>query len=143
MVTSFSVNKLRNFFRAGSALVTLFVVTLLLAPASAVVADGPVLWEISRQEDVVKGDAQGVSIADSGALTPSPSFDLVFDTKEAYIWSSAVDSAGNIYLGTGHDGRIFKVEPNGTGKMIYDAPELDVTALATDSQGNLYAGRSA
>jgi hypothetical protein len=115
-------------------------VTLFLVPSSA--ADGPVLWEISRQEEIVKGDAKGVSIADSGALTPSPSFDLVFDTKEAYIWSSAVDSAGNIYLGTGHDGRIFKVEANGTGKMIYDAAELDVTALATDPQGNLYAGTS-
>src|SRR6185295_4874125 len=52
------------------------------------------------------------------------------------------DAAGNIYLGTGHDGRIFKVNPAGQGSLLYDAPELDVTALATDSQGNLYAGTS-
>ena len=40
-----------------------------------------------------------------------------------------VDPAGNVYLGTGHDGRIYKVAPDGKGALLYDAPELDVTAL--------------
>ena len=65
-------------------------------------ASGPVFWEISKQDDVLKGDARGVSIAENGAITLAPAFTLVYDTKEAYIWSSATDSAGNIYLGTGH-----------------------------------------
>ncbi|HET8677886.1 MAG TPA: hypothetical protein VFO63_18950 [Blastocatellia bacterium] len=105
-------------------------------------AAGPVFWEISKQEEIVKGDAQGVSIAENGTITLAPTFALVYDTKEAYIWSSAADAAGNIYLGTGHEGRIFKVEPSGQGRLLYDAGELDVTALVTDQQGNLYAGTS-
>jgi hypothetical protein len=72
----------------------------------------------------------------------APAYTLVYDTKEAYIWSNATDSAGNTYLGTGHDGKIFKVDSSGAGRLLYDAAELDVTALTTDSQGNLYAGTS-
>src|SRR5262249_37245797 len=109
---------------------------------TSVLGSGPVFWEISRQEDIVKGDARGVTIADNGTISLAPALDLVFDTKEAYVWSSAVDPQGNVYLGTGHDGRIFKVEPNGAGKLVYDAPELDVTAMTTDAQGNVYAGTS-
>lgn len=105
-------------------------------------AGGPVFWETSNQEDVAKGDARGVSIAESGTITLAPAYPLVYDTKEAYIWSSATDSDGNIFLGTGHEGRIFIVDKKGSGRMLYDAPELDVTALATDPHGNVYAGTS-
>lgn len=119
-----------------------FAVFVILAVCASALAVSPVFWEITKQEDVIKGDARGVSIADNGTISLAPSFALVYDTKEAYIWSSATDSAGNIYLGTGHDGKVFKVSPNGEGRLLYDAAELDVTALATDPQGNLYAGTS-
>ncbi|HSV26097.1 MAG TPA: hypothetical protein VLJ17_24110, partial [Xanthobacteraceae bacterium] len=105
-------------------------------------AVGPVFWEITKQDDVIKGDARGVSIAENGTIMLAPAFTLVYDTKEAYIWSSTTDTAGNIFLGTGHEGRIFKVTTAGEGRLFYDAAELDVTAMVTDSQGNLYAGTS-
>jgi hypothetical protein len=114
----------------------------LLVMGGLAVASGPIFWETSKQDDVLKGDARGVSISENGAVTLAPAYSLVYDTKEAYIWSSTTDAAGNIYLGTGHDGKIFKVTTAGVGQMIYDAPELDVTALATDAQQNLYAATS-
>src|SRR2546425_4421110 len=128
--------RLTYFFKPAVMLTTF---ALLCGPA---IATGPVFWEISKQDDVLKGDARGVSIAENGTITLAPAFKLIYDTKEAYIWSSATDASGNIYLGTGHEGRIFKVTPAGEGKLLYDAPELDVTALTTDPQGNLYAGTS-
>lgn len=108
----------------------------------ALALSGPVFWEISKQEEIARGDARGVSIAETGTIMLAPTFSLVYDTGEAYIWSSASDREGNIYLGTGHEGRIFKVSKDGRGRLLYDAPELDVTALATDPNGNLYAGTS-
>jgi hypothetical protein len=127
---------IRSFLSAASISI---IVLALGGPAAAV---GPVFWEISKQEEIARGDARGVSIAENGAITLAPTFWLVYDTGEAYIWSSASDRQGNIYLGTGHEGRIFKVDKDGRGALLYDAPELDVTALATDPDGNLYAGTS-
>jgi hypothetical protein len=120
----------------------LFTSLALLMLGGLAMASGPVFWETSKQDDVLKGDARGVSISENGTVTLAPAYSLVYDTKEAYIWSSTTDAAGNIYLGTGHDGKIFKVTPAGAGQMIYDAPELDVTALVTDTAGNLYAATS-
>src|SRR5215211_4081670 len=129
-------------FKSPHAYKAAFIVVVLALLSSSVFASGPIFWEITKQDDVVKGDARGVSIADNGTIMLAPAYTLVYDTKEAYIWSNATDAAGNTYLGTGHDGKIFKVDPSGAGRLLYDAAELDVTALATDSQGNLYAGTS-
>jgi hypothetical protein len=115
---------------------------LVIASSGPALAGGPVFWEISKQEDVLKGDARSVSIAENGAIRLAPAFTLVYDTKEAYIWSSATDSAGNVYLGTGHEGRVFKIDRRGEGRLLLDAAELDVMALATDQHGNVFAATS-
>ena len=124
---------------AGLTGLAIMLISLCCAPG---LASGPVFWEISKQDEVARGDAKGVSIDEDGAITLAPTYNLIYDTKEAYIWSSAVDLAGNTYLGTGHGGKVFKVDRSGKGSLLYDAPELDVTALATDPQGNVYAGTS-
>src|SRR5262245_20156029 len=106
------------------------------------IAGGPVFWRVNTRAEVEKGDARGVSIADNGTMTLAPSLVEVFDTKQAYVWSTVSDNAGNIYLGTGNEGRIFKVDPSGKGTLLYKTTELSVMALAVDDQGNLYAGTS-
>src|ERR1051325_4338043 len=117
-------------------------VLLILGFAANAWAGEPILWELNSRAELLKGDARGVSVTDTGALMLAPRFSQVFNTEQAYIWSSAVDAAGNVYLGTGHDGRIFKVGADGRGALLYDAAELDVTALAIGRDGTLYAGTS-
>src|SRR4051812_40695198 len=107
---------------------------------SAARAGEPMLWELNSRAELLKGEARGVSVTDTGVLMLAPRFAQLFNTEQAYIWSSAVDQAGNVYLGTGHDGRLFRVSPDGSGALLYDAPELDVTALAIGRDGALYAG---
>ena len=40
----------------------------------------------------LKGDARGVSISDTGMLMLAPRLTEVFNTEQAFIWSSAVDA---------------------------------------------------
>lgn len=120
---------------------TLFVTLLLLSLfIITAFAGGPIFWRISTRADIERGDANGVSIADNGALTLAPAFTEVYDTKQAYVWAAAADNAGNVYLGTGHEGRVFKVDATGKGALLYKTSELDVMALAVDASGNVYAG---
>lgn len=106
------------------------------------IASEPVIWTLNSRAEILKGDARGVSITDTGAVLLAPKVTQVFDTTQAYIWSSAIDDKGNVFLGTGHDGRIYKVGADGKGALFYDSAELDVTALAIGKDGFVYAGTS-
>src|ERR1700754_940072 len=115
---------------------------LALLPALKTQAGGPVVWETDSRSDLLAGESHGVSVTDTGALMLAPQFTKLFDSEQAYVWSSAADSAGNVYLGTGHDGKIFRVGADGRGALLYDSAELDVTALVVGRDGALYAGTS-
>ncbi|MBA3784196.1 MAG: hypothetical protein H0X15_01440 [Acidobacteria bacterium] len=105
-------------------------------------ASEPEIWSINTRAEVLKGDAKGVSITNTGAITLAPKLTEVFKTEQSYVWSSAIDASGNVYLGTGSDGRIFRVDSSGNGKLLADLAELNVSALAIGRDGALYAGTS-
>jgi WD40 repeat protein len=125
-----------NKFRLSLLLLTTFL------SATAVFAGQPIVWEIGSRAELLKGEARGVSITDTGVVTLAPNASESFNTEQAYVWSSAVDSAGNVYLGTGHDGKLFRIGADGKGALLYKAAELDVTALAVSADGSLFAATS-
>src|SRR3954447_11825855 len=109
---------------------SLALLIFLAAFAAPAFGGDPIIWETGSRADLLRGDARGVSVTDTGVLLLAPQFSQMFSTEQPYVWSSAADAAGNIYLGTGHDGKIYQVGPDGKGALLYDAAELDVTALA-------------
>jgi hypothetical protein len=120
--------------------ITTFLLVLLLF--IGVQAGQPAVWETSGRAELLKGDARGVSISDTGVLMLAPKLTEVFNTQQTYVWSSAVDNQGNVFLGTGHDGKIYRITAGSSGSLLYDAAELDVTALAVGRDGVVFAGTS-
>src|SRR5215471_18383885 len=119
---------------------TVWVLPLLVAiPLLAVT---PQFWEIRTYDDFRKGKLTNLSLTSDDELILAPRFDAVFNTEQTLIASAVADSKGNVYLGTGHDGKVFKVDPTGKGAVLVDFSELDVLALAVDSKDVLYAGTS-
>jgi sugar lactone lactonase YvrE len=119
---------------------TFWLLPLLLAiPLFAVV---PQFWETRTHDDFRKGKLTNLSLTTDDELVLAPKYEAVFNTEQTLIWSAVPDSKGNVYLGTGHDGKIYKVDSSGKGAMIADLAELDVLALAVDSKDVLYAGTS-
>ena len=129
-----------NLVKRAISFIALLLINLTIIPKTY--AGHPVIWETSGRAELLKGDARGVSITHTGVLMLAPSFTEVFNTEQAFIWSSAIDAKGTVYLGTGHDGKIFRVPQGGKGSLLFDATELDVTALAVGRDGALYAGTS-
>ena len=121
-----------------------------ILPASALifllttfsVAAEPSVWSVNSRSDVLKGDARGVSIDQNGTITLAPKLTEVFKTEQSYIWSSVVDGSGNVYLGTGGEGKVFKVDASGKGTLFADLGELNVTSLAIGGSGEIFAGTS-
>ncbi len=115
---------------------------LILLSTIFVSASEPLVWSVSSRADVLKGDARGVSIDQNGTISLSPKLTEVYKTEQQFIWSSAVDASGNVYLGTGGDGKVFKVDGSGKGAMFADLAELNVSALAIGRGGEIFAATS-
>lgn len=105
-------------------------------------AGGPSVWSVNSRAEVMRGDAHGVSIDESGAITLAPKLTEVYRTDQPYVWSAVVDATGNVYLGTGGDGKIFRVDASGKGALFTDLTELNVSALALGREGELFAATS-
>jgi sugar lactone lactonase YvrE len=120
----------------------LFACSLLLFLCVFADATGPSVWSVDSRAEVMRGDARGVSIDDNGTITLAPQFTELMKTDQPYIWSSVADAAGNVYLGTGSDGKIFRVDRTGRGALFADLAELNVSALSIGRSGELFAATS-
>src|SRR5512136_2763832 len=118
---------------------SLFLIACFCAVLTAVT---PQVWENFTQDDLLKGTLTRVSLGPEGQLFLAPAYDVFFDTSQPYIFSMVRDKAGNLYLGTGHEGKVYKVDPQGKGSVYFQSKELDIFALALDSNDVLYAGTS-
>ncbi len=68
--------------------------------------------------------------------------EVVFEPNDAkYIFAIAIDDGGNIYLGTGPEGKVYKLNPFAENvKVIYDSPDKNILSLAVGRDGCVYAG---
>src|SRR6516164_689361 len=97
-----------------------------LLAAIPLLAVTPQFWETRTYDEFRKGKLTNLSLTSDDELILAPRFEMVFNTDKTLVWSAAADSKGNVYLGTGHNGKIFKVDPAGKGSMLADPAELDV-----------------
>lgn len=116
-----------------------FILLLLIIRISA---NETKIWTIDSKEEVLRGRAFGVSINENGTIRVAPKLEKIFESEQLYVWSIASDHAGNVYLGTGSEGRIFKVDVNGKATLLADLNEQNVTALAAGKGNFLFAATS-
>jgi hypothetical protein len=87
------------------------------------------------------GDLDGLAVDSEGRLRMAPAARVLADAEAPYVWSMAADATGQVFLGTGNDGKIMKIDA-GKAVTFFDTAELQVTALAFGPDGRLYAGTS-
>ncbi len=92
--------------------------------------------------DFVKGKFDGVSLGRDGRLSLAPKLDTLFTSEQPVIWSVAAGPDGALYAATGHRGRIFRIEQNGTSKLLWTADRPEIFAITVDKAGILYAATS-
>lgn len=124
---------------------------LLLACGLPIAAVNTVFWRTASFRQFSHGAMHGLSLSREGRLRLAPNLRLVFHTQQALIWSVAADARGDVYLGTGHEGRIYRLTPAELAAahpvtprqaIWFTAPQPEVFALAVGPDGNLYAGTS-
>jgi hypothetical protein len=105
-------------------------------------ASTPTFWQVSTRADFLKGEVENLSVDNDGRLSLGPPMTLLYDSAAPFLWTVVEGAGGSVVLGSGNDGKIFRVGLDGKGTTLYDASELEVHALAAAPDGGLYAATS-
>jgi len=105
-------------------------------------ASSPTAWEMNNYRDFATGRLTGLSLTRDGRLTLAPKLETLFDSGQPIVWSVAAAPDGAVYIGTGHRGRVFRIEKSGQASLLWTAEQPEIFALAVDSKGALYAATS-
>lgn len=125
--------------RRAFLLVALAISTLAPPPAHASSAK---FFQASTQTDFLKGDVENLSVDARGELTLGPATELVYETSAPFLWALAAQPDGTLFAGTGNEGKVFKIDPQGHGSLFFSSAELEIHALAPAPNGGLYVGSS-
>jgi len=105
-------------------------------------ASTPKFFQAATQNDFLKGDVENLSIDSHGQLTLGPATELVYETSAPFLWSMVAAPDGTLFIGTGNEGKVFRVDPQGKGSLFFDSTELEAHALALAPGGGVYVGTS-
>jgi hypothetical protein len=99
------------------------------------------LWEQQNHADFEAGKPKNLSFTSTGDVMLSPKIDSFTKLKETQVWALVEDSAGNLYAGTGNEGKIYKIAADGDdAELYYNSPEVTIYSLAVGPDSALYAG---
>ena len=109
---------------------------------AASVAASPAFWRISTQAEFLEGDISSLTIDADGHLGLGPVTDEFFDTTAPVLWSLAAASDGALWAGSGSDGRLYRVTPEGREETIFEADETDIYTISSGRDGAVFAASS-
>lgn len=120
------------------ALAFLIIVTLGLGLEAVKVKQ----FEKKEFNDFQKGNFQNVSVDSDGRLFLGPKIKNLPGPAEEFYFSAATAKNGDLYLGTGHNAAVYKINSAGKTEKIFKGEQLDVYALLVTGNGDVIAGTS-
>ena len=115
---------------------------LVLAVAVPVRGVDTAFWQMGSFDEFLQGALTGVSLSKEGELTLAPEAQVVFSPEEALALALARDRSGSLYVGTGHQGKVFRVGPDQKANLFFTTHEPDIFAMTAGPDGALYVGSS-
>ncbi|HEY6879021.1 MAG TPA: hypothetical protein VI299_13435, partial [Polyangiales bacterium] len=110
----------------------------LLAFPGAAIAVSTKSFEVDTSDAFEKGKVEGTAVYSSGTVMRAPQTTRTALDGVSVAYASAVGPDGAIYVGTGNEGAIYRVDDQGA-KLFADTPAALVTSLVW-GDGKLYAG---
>ncbi|HXR75912.1 MAG TPA: hypothetical protein VN737_08050 [Bryobacteraceae bacterium] len=114
----------------------------LFALAFSVSAATSTAWEVTGFTDFLKGRISSLSLSPDGILQLGPSVRWDTPLDQPALWALAKTRDGAIYAATGHQGKVFRISPDGKSDAVWSAGQSEVFAVCVDAKGVLYAGSS-
>ncbi|MBN1593260.1 MAG: hypothetical protein JW941_08470 [Candidatus Coatesbacteria bacterium] len=81
-----------------------------------------------------------VTLTDEGKIILSVSLEKAAELKDAQVWAVAADKSGNIYAGTGDEGKLYVLRHNSEPRVLYDSDEQQIHSVMIDARDRVYIG---
>jgi len=121
------------------ALAPLFAAAALAFVASPAHAVGTRTFQLDTLDDLKGGDLTGVSVDSSGSVRAGLNLGATPIADATSVWSSVVLPDGSVLLGTGNEGRIYRIA-GGRVTVAAETGQMAVSALAIAWNGDVIAG---
>jgi sugar lactone lactonase YvrE len=121
------------------ALTALAAATLLTVSS---LSAAPGFWQAATQADFLRGEVDQLSIDEHGRLTLGPEMTRVHDAAAPFVWAALPGPDGSLFLGTGNDGKVLRVDRAGRASVFYNSAEMEVHALAAAPGGGVFVATS-
>ena len=102
----------------------------------------PTFWQVSTEAEFLQGDIEDVSIDGYGRLTLGPAVTPHFESSAPFLWTLASAPDGSVFVGSGNDGQVHRIDADGEGTVFFDADELEIHAIVPAPGGGLYVASS-
>ncbi len=100
------------------------------------------IWRQATAKDFDGGDMHGITPTSTGDLCLAERLTRLVTSNENFMWSLVVANNGDLYAGTGTDGRIYRITPDGKLQLFVKLPVISVQSLLLAKNGDLWAGSS-
>jgi WD40 repeat protein len=98
------------------------------------------LWQTDSLGEFRQGEFKNISLTAQPAIRLAPELTSLAETHELLALCLTADPAGNLYVGTGSEGKVLRVA-GGENKLL-TLESGQVLSLASDRDGNVFAGTS-
>src|SRR5262245_20332581 len=97
-------------------------------------------WHHATPGAYEKASLRRAVVSNTGVLRLSRRLHPLAALEANHVWAVAEDGDGNLCAGTGDEGKVYKVTPDGKARVAYSAEASQVLALAIAADGTVYAG---
>jgi hypothetical protein len=111
----------------------------LVFPAASPAAKVKV-WHRYSADHYEKARLKNAVLSTEGTLRLSRQLKPLAKLDANHVWDLAEDQGGNLYVATGDEGRIYKVNAAGKVSVAYAGEDSQVLSLAVGADGSIYAG---
>lgn len=127
-----------QIFKSAKYVLWLTVLSFsLTAVPSPSMGGGTRIWELAGFEELSKGELDGTNISSAGEVRLGYRAHRLDLENVGLVWSVLEGNNGRFFLGTGYDGKIYRVEQNKVTHLA-DTGQVVVTSMVLDKKGDLF-----
>ena len=120
----------------------LLAAVAVLAATAVAHAALPTFWQVSTEAEFLQGDVENLSIDSYGRLSLGPGTDTVYESSAPFLWTMIGAPDGAVFVGSGNEGQVHRIDAAGNSTLFFDAEELEVHAIVAAPGGGIYAATS-